>query len=74
MIDTLSLLNVIDIVFNNATYFAFQTIGVDIGPEMAASQLLIGLGKCGGFVDLLAYLQINGLWTESTIKCSMLFK
>lgn len=61
MIDTLSLLNVINIVSNNAAQFAFQIIGVDIGPQVAHGELMIALGNCGGFIDLLAHLQINGL-------------
>lgn len=66
MIDTLSLLNVIDIVFSSATELAFQVIGVDIRPQMANSQLMIGLGNGSGFVHLLAYLQIDGLVERET--------
>lgn len=61
MIDTLALLNVINIVCNSAANLGFQVIGGNIGPQVANSQLMIGLGNCSGFVHLLSYLQIDGL-------------
>lgn len=66
MIDTLSLLNVINIVCSSAANLGFQIIGGNIGPQVANSQLLIGLGNCSSFVDLLSYLQIDGLVERET--------
>jgi len=61
VIDALALLDVINIVGDGAAQLGLQIVGVHVRPEVAHAQLGIGLGEGGGLVDLLAYLQIDGL-------------
>lgn len=61
MIDTLALLDVIQIVGDGAADLGLQAVGGDVRPEMAHAQLGIALGEGSGLVDLLAHLQVDGL-------------